>query len=237
MSSKFSIIPADAIFDERLQAGHLRMLAALSYYGANRERGCWYSYKKMAEQLDTTKRTVMDYIKHLCDLGYVEKVPQTREDGSSSTNLYKIKYLMEINTGDGEPKQHPTSSQNSTGDGEPKAHPHIEPDKDLPKPNNKNKKGGLSIDEWEAEVGSPLRIEMIAGWVKEKGLCPKVIAELIEGFRIEMQGKTLKYADYRKVFQTYLTNGYLRKTFEQCLFSKQPRAQAGVTTLNRGNSI
>lgn len=245
MSSKVALLPPAAIFDPKLQGGHLRVLAALCYYGANRDRGCWYSYKTMGEQLGLSRRTIMDYIKFLCDCGYVEKLPRKRENGSSSTNTYRVKFNLDTDTGDGEPIRTTLVSHDSTGDGEPRQHPQEEPYKDSSEPNklNKdkiNKKPKLvTIQEWEANLGVALNASMLASWCKEKGLYHPTITRLIEEFRIEMMGKGKQYADFKAAFQTYLTKGYLSLTLAGAQeTSKRDALKNESTTINRrGGSI
>ena len=88
-NARFSIMPARAISDERISSAQLRTLAALAIYGD--ENGwCFPKLQTIGKMLGKSKQAVSMDIKALVDLGYVQKKPQFREDGSQKNNLYRI---------------------------------------------------------------------------------------------------------------------------------------------------
>lgn len=97
----------------------------------------------------------------------------------------------------------------------------------------------MSLEEWETAVGSKLDHRMMSDWIKSKGLNEIVVMALIVEFRIEMQAKGKKYADFKAAFQTYLTKGYLSKPIDQCKASSSQNSPAAcnVRTTTRGVSI
>lgn len=252
MSSKFAQINADAIFDKRLGHHHIRMLAALGYYGGNKFKGCWPSYKKLGKELGIAKRTAMEYIKFLCDLGYVEKVSRVRDDGSQSSNNYRIVFVLDAS---GEPDEgwleddakgsphgelpaDPPLQVPADPHSEPPPHPKepykLEPDKK--NHINKSKPKLMTIDQWEESVGAKLSTIMLLSWMQAKSLNPEIIHVLIEEFRIEMVGKGKQYADFRAAFQTYLTKGYLSRTLISCR-TINTTTRDGTTIYNRGGGL
>lgn len=93
-ASKLSIIPSRAIFDKCLSPANLRVLGALCSY-TDREGICFPSQGTLAGRLGMSRRTVSRSINKLESLGYVAVNKRTRENGSTTTNLYKVIYAYE----------------------------------------------------------------------------------------------------------------------------------------------
>lgn len=91
--SRFSIIPARAVYDSRLSPSALKVLCAL---GVNADRGgwCYPSLKKIGALIGCSRQTVSGHIGTLVSLGYIESRVQKRDDGGQSSNLYRI--LMDV---------------------------------------------------------------------------------------------------------------------------------------------
>src|SRR5260221_6033299 len=93
-SGPFGILPASAIFDERMSNALLRVLAALTTY-ADENRICRPSQKTLGERLHRTRQAIGQSIDKLVDLGYLEKVHRFRENGSKASNEYRILFDQE----------------------------------------------------------------------------------------------------------------------------------------------
>src|SRR5258707_198232 len=93
-SGPFGIVPASAIFDERMSNALLRVLAALTTY-ADENRICRPSQKTLGERLHRTRQAVGQSIDKLVELGYLEKVHRFRENGSKASNEYRILFDQE----------------------------------------------------------------------------------------------------------------------------------------------
>src|SRR5258707_8811908 len=93
-SGPFGILPASAIFDERMSNALLRVLAALTTY-ADENRICRPSQKTLGERLHRTRQAVGKSIEQLVVLGYLEKIHRFRENGSKASNEYRILFDQE----------------------------------------------------------------------------------------------------------------------------------------------
>lgn len=239
MSIKFAAIPPEAIFDKRLEASHVRTLAALAYHGASKSNGCWPSYEKLAEELQTTRRSIIRHIKVLCDCGYLTKTPTKTSTGNQSSNIYRIDLDIVITSGiDSELVTH-TSPTSDT-----QRHilvtqmsPKLDK-RELDKENYiyKQKKPKLvTIQDWE-KSNQRLTVSLMANWVEERKFCPVVIEQLISEFRTEMEGKGKLYADFKSAFQTYLNKGYLSKKPYDCL-AVNNKNNSATNVYSRGGSL
>jgi len=88
-NARFSIMPARAISDQRMSSAQLRTLAALAIFG-DEDGWCFPKLATLGKMLGKSKQAVSMDIKVLVDLGYVQKQPQHRDDGSQRNNLYRI---------------------------------------------------------------------------------------------------------------------------------------------------
>ena len=89
MSKRVSIIPASAVFDDRVSPSALRVLSVLgSYTDANGR--CIQSLSSIAKDLKCTKQAIAKQIKALSDAGYLEVTTRRRNDGGTAENLYVI---------------------------------------------------------------------------------------------------------------------------------------------------
>ena len=88
-NQRFSIVPAAAVYDERLSGPAFRTLCALGVYG-DRNGWCWPSQQRLAEMLHKSRQAVSKDIQQLVEFGYVRIVPQYLEDGSRGVNRMQI---------------------------------------------------------------------------------------------------------------------------------------------------
>lgn len=94
-----------------------------------------------------------------------------------------------------------------------------------------------SLQEWEERIGR-LDPRMMMRWIDQHQLCPKLIADLVEEFRMEMVSKGKKYANFKATFQVYLLKGYLSKKMGQVLLANSPHKGNSATQIfSRGVSI
>lgn len=105
--SRFSIIPARAVYDSRLSPHALKVLCALGVH-SDKSGWCYPSLKKIGALIGCSRQTVSGHISILVRLGYIESRIQKRDDGGQSSNLYRI--LMDV----GDPE---TASDLTGGDG------------------------------------------------------------------------------------------------------------------------
>lgn len=75
--------------DERISHSQLRTLAALGMYG-DKEGWCFPKLRTLGELLHKSRQAVSRDIQSLMALGYVEIYSQNREDGSRSSNKYRL---------------------------------------------------------------------------------------------------------------------------------------------------
>lgn len=244
MTSKFSLLPADAVFDGRLQPQHLRCLAAISYYGGNKNTGCWPSYKTVAKKLKTSRRSIISHINHLIECGYIVKELRTRPDNSSTTNVLRVKFDVVMDGTTPRDYDDLDGEENCTPECLPASPPPVQPASPLsinhtnlePEKIKYTKKAVLvSLQDWEKITGAELNAEMLKSWCQQKKVARAVIAPLIDEFRTEMIGKGKQYADFRAAFQTYLTKGYLSMTLAYA--QEKSRTLAATEVHNRGVNL
>ena len=88
-NARFSVIQSQAIGDTRISPTCFRTLAALGMYG-DRNGWCFPSQSTLGDILGKTRQAVSKDIQTLKDLGYLEIKEQFREDGSQTSNLYRL---------------------------------------------------------------------------------------------------------------------------------------------------
>lgn len=86
---RYTIFAARAVFDARLTAMDVRVLAALGTF-TDRQGWCYPSQTTLAKQLGTGRTNVTKSIKALVRAGYVQSVEQERENGAQTVNLYRV---------------------------------------------------------------------------------------------------------------------------------------------------
>ena len=89
MSARFAIVPARAVFDDRLSPSTLRVLNVMGVYG-DKNGWCRPSLTTIGKKLNCTKQAVAKHIKSLSEYGYLEIHHRYRKDGGRSSNLYRI---------------------------------------------------------------------------------------------------------------------------------------------------
>ncbi len=102
MSFRYSVVPAGAITDRRLEPRDLQVLALLGRYN---ERGgwLWRNQSRMAAELGVTRRTIQRSLDRLVDAswvqkrlrGYGEKIPDPEKQPFSSLE-YRVKLDNEV---------------------------------------------------------------------------------------------------------------------------------------------
>lgn len=95
--SRFSIIPARAVYDATLSPHALKVLCAIGVH-ADRHGWAYPSLKTIGNLIGCSRQAVSGHIKSLISAGYLESRVQKRKDGGQSSNLYRI--LMDV----GEPE-------------------------------------------------------------------------------------------------------------------------------------
>lgn len=86
---RLSIIPAGAVFDTRLSATDLRVLAVLGTH-TDKRGWCFPKQKAVAERIGVARTTVTAAIKKLVECGWVKKKPRFRAGGGKTTCLYQV---------------------------------------------------------------------------------------------------------------------------------------------------
>src|SRR5262249_41807982 len=94
-SGRLVVVPARALDDARLRPAAFRVLCALSTYG-DRDGRCWPSLRSVGKRLGIRRRAVQRQIRELGELGYLEIVPRSRENGSTTSNGYRLLFDGEL---------------------------------------------------------------------------------------------------------------------------------------------
>jgi hypothetical protein len=89
---RYSILPARAVFDARLNCTELRVLAALGTY-TDREGWCFPSQKELVEKLGIARSTLCAAIKKLAstDIAYLDVRPRTSRGRGKVGNEYRVR--------------------------------------------------------------------------------------------------------------------------------------------------
>lgn len=94
---RYTIFAARAVFDERLTAMDVRVLAALGTF-TDRQGWCRPSQTTIAKRIGSNRTWVNASIKRLVAAGYVQSVKQDNERGAQTVNLYRV--LMDMSAPD-----------------------------------------------------------------------------------------------------------------------------------------
>lgn len=87
---RYSIVPAQAVEDQRLTDGEFRTLAAIGRH--TDDRGwCWPSQSTLAKIRGISRQTINSHIQHLKELGYLNVEARYREDGGQSSNRMQVR--------------------------------------------------------------------------------------------------------------------------------------------------
>ena len=89
---RYSIIPARAVFDDRLSAHEKIILAALGTY-TDRDGWCYPSQKLLCDRLGIARSTLCAGLKRLAskEIGYIEVQPRTAKGRGKIGNEYRVK--------------------------------------------------------------------------------------------------------------------------------------------------
>jgi DNA-binding transcriptional ArsR family regulator len=87
---RYSIIPAAAVVDPRLEGRDLQVLALLGTH-TNEDGWCRRSQVKMAEQLRVARSTVQAALRRLGEAEYVEVKIECRRDGGDASHWYRVR--------------------------------------------------------------------------------------------------------------------------------------------------
>jgi hypothetical protein len=89
MSGRFAVIPIRVLDDERLNITHLRVLMALSSH-SDKHGWSYPGSRKLAEMVRLTPGRVRTCIGELRSFGLLEVSARYRDDGSQTTNFYRV---------------------------------------------------------------------------------------------------------------------------------------------------
>lgn len=87
--SRFSVVPARVIEDERFSLMHMRVLLALCSY-TDEHGWCFPSRAAMAGKVRVSTARITQIVKDLCAWGYVGVTQRARPDGSQTSNAYRV---------------------------------------------------------------------------------------------------------------------------------------------------
>lgn len=87
---RYSIIPAAAVVDPRLQGQDLRVLALLGVHTAD-NGWCRRSQVRMADQLGCARSTIQAALTRLMQAGWVEYRAEDRRDGGTASHWYRVR--------------------------------------------------------------------------------------------------------------------------------------------------
>jgi len=218
-------------FKQQVESSNLKFILICFANYANEYGMTWCSTETIVAMTSMNRKTVLKYTAELERIGVLVDTGQ-REGKTHSIKIYSIA-AYEANPKMGQlvssPKITPEAVPNLTGSspklGNPPAPP-IKINLKEPKGTIKKKSEMISLADWEMKIGSKLCVQMLSDWIKEKGAGATQIAELIEEFRLEMQSKDKRYADFKTTFQVWLTKGYLSKTLAQvCTAGRRPSGE------------
>lgn len=94
---RYTLFAARAVFDDRLTAMDVRVLAALGTF-TDRQGWCHPSQTTIAKRIGSNRTWVNASIKRLVDAGYVQAVKQARDNGAQTASLYRV--LMDLSAPD-----------------------------------------------------------------------------------------------------------------------------------------
>lgn len=135
---RYSILPARAVFDARLNHTELRVLAALGTY-SDREGWCYPSQKELTEKLGIARSTLCAAIKRLSssDIGYVDVRPRTSAGRGKVGNEYRVK--MDL------PNKMPMSDEEDIGEKPMSSVPDNGPQRSSKKPMSETPDNGADV--------------------------------------------------------------------------------------------
>ncbi len=87
----FARVAAAAVFDEKMPAAALRVLAAVASY-ADAAGVCFPAVSTIADRLGLTRRMVQRHMRALEVGGYVERQTTKRSRGGFGANLYRLRF-------------------------------------------------------------------------------------------------------------------------------------------------
>jgi hypothetical protein len=74
----------------QMSLGALKVYLCIAYHTSGRKRSAFVSYKRMADELGLDKRTVIDGIRRLVELGRLRVEARTIRSGWKAANLYEL---------------------------------------------------------------------------------------------------------------------------------------------------
>lgn len=89
----FAPIPVRAALDDELGAAALRVLILITAH-VGKDGTCYPSQNKIAKKLNISRQAVGQSVKKLATRGYIESEKLLRENGSFSTNRYRVLYTL-----------------------------------------------------------------------------------------------------------------------------------------------
>lgn len=111
-NARFSIIQAKAVRDSRISDSVFRTLSALGMY-SDENGWCFPKQQTIADDIGKTRQTVNEHIGMLVEFGYLEKRPQFRQDGSQTSNLYRLLFDTPVSSLEPTPPVKPANDTNN----------------------------------------------------------------------------------------------------------------------------
>ena len=87
--ARVSITPADAWSDPELTHLQCRVLGLIGAY-LGKDSRAWPSQKRLAEELNCSRKSIIEATKILADRGYISVEKRVREDGGQTSNSYLV---------------------------------------------------------------------------------------------------------------------------------------------------
>jgi len=236
MSSNFVMLPAAALSDPRIAPQVLRTLAFISLHSSSKDKTSYCSYQTLAAEIGISRRLVISYINTLCECNYLTRRERTRENGSNTSNRFKVEFDTELTISSGEAEHHQPVKPGITTPGEAGLHPQEE--LDHASVSNQNKKyikkssQKISLAAWEKNIGAELCPQMMKKWLQENRISEMVAKDLVTDFRERVGASGTLFADFTLAFQNWLRRGFLMLTLDAA--RARSAKQQAVHTYDRG---
>lgn len=163
--------------------GNAVLVFAVLHRHVDRDAECWPSLNRLASMSGMSNRTIQRALDDLEELGAIERVGRTRDDGSSASNLYKLHMMPPEGYGAGAVPTARVSGGYGAGvrGGTARVSPH---EGEPIERNPENERGAVAptrpISLFGGEGGKPRHKPITEKWLEEQqALHPKVDVRLI----------------------------------------------------------
>lgn len=233
----------EAIQKSNLAPTTRHILLNLSTYMNDKGGCCFPSIELQAADTGLSKKAVIQHLQKAVDSGFLFKSQHGYAGQQWKRNEYRAIFPSEVtlygradahadDKAEGGYRSSPPSQEGGYPEGEKVVtHGNTNSPENSPeiKINKKKPRKLVSLEEWEKEKQTPLCMQMMTGWVREKNFNPQLIREMIEEFRTRMFASDNRYADYKAAFQDWFNRGFLSKKPEQCKLLAQPHRRASIS--------